>query len=95
MRVRALLDRIKFVERDRFADWNWEDVATRYVLNTVSLDEYDLIYSTGGPAVAHLVAHNLIKHCGLNTSLVKMFGPCTRPDTRFQDGHEEPSTFPV
>jgi len=65
MRVRALLDRIKFVERDRFADWNWEDVATRYVLNTVSLDEYDLIYSTGGPAVAHLVAHNLIKHCGL------------------------------
>jgi len=30
-----------------------------------------------------------------DTSLVKMFGPCTRPDTRFQDGHEEPSTFPV
>ncbi len=55
------LSRISRIQKDKFGDWKWEAAATRCVLKEINSANYDLIYSTGGPAVAHLVAYNAIR----------------------------------
>ena len=48
--------------RERFAHWEWPDRAVAYALGRLPLASYDLIYSTGGPASAHLAARRLARH---------------------------------
>jgi glycosyltransferase involved in cell wall biosynthesis len=49
----------------RWAEWSWEPTATRFVFDNVDLDDYDLVYSSGGLPVAHLVAFNIAARRGL------------------------------
>lgn len=59
--VRVYLSKVGF-KKDRFADWAWEKHTTDFVLKNIDISHYDLIYSTGGPAVVHLVANNLLRN---------------------------------
>ena len=64
VRLVRLVNRLKkriFKCKDRFGNWNWEQNAVKFVLKNLNLTSFDIVYSTGGPAVAHLVAYNLSK----------------------------------
>jgi hypothetical protein len=51
--------------RDLTSIWEWEQAAYGFIVRNLDIEAYDLVYSTGGPAVAHLVAYDLAKRNGL------------------------------
>lgn len=58
-RARALVDGVGRFGADQFVDGTWARRVSTYVRTAMQPDAYDLIYSTGGPAAAHLAASTL------------------------------------
>lgn len=46
---------------DCFAHWEWADAAAKWMTCNLDLRTYDVLYSTGGPASAHLAASEVAR----------------------------------
>lgn len=61
-RVSTLQRKVKLrvgIREDRFGNWSWRRQVVNYIRKNLNVNTYDILYSTGGPAVSHLIAGDI------------------------------------